>query len=81
MLLCGAQAVLQTSHETLEELHNVCALHADSTLRLPPVRSLTRFSSLRILNLHEKSALCADWSPRLPVSLQSLTIVVAQGGG
>ncbi len=76
----GAQAILQTSHETLEELHHVCAPKAADSLRLPPVRSLTRFGALRSLTLHENSPRCAEWPSRLPVSLQTLTMAVAQGG-
>jgi len=33
---CGAaQAVLETSHETLEELHHLCVAKVDTALRLP----------------------------------------------
>ncbi len=73
----AAQAILETCHETLEELHHLCVAKVDTALRLPPVRSLTRFGALRSLTLHEHPSLCAYWLRRVPVSLQSLTLVVA----
>jgi len=70
--------VLQTSRETLEELHHVCAAKADRLWALRD-QGLTRFCALRSLTLHEYPQLCIHWLPRVPVSLQSFTIVVAPG--
>ncbi len=41
-----------------------------------PSLGLTRFSALRSLTLHEVPALASFWLSRLPLSLESLTIVV-----
>jgi len=72
--ICAAQGMLQTSRQTLQELHNVCGpktsrLWADRTL------GLTRFGSLRSLTLCEHPSLCAHWLSRLPLSLQSLKMI------
>jgi len=68
--------MLQTSCQTLEELHNVCG-PSIGRLWADPSLGLTRFGVLRSLTLREVPALGSYWLSRLPLSLERLTIVVA----
>ncbi len=69
------QAMLQTSQQTLEELHNISGPKV-ARLWADPSLGLMRFGNLRSLTLCELPAFGSLWMPRLPVSLQSLTIAV-----
>ena len=71
-----AQAMLQRSRETLEELHHVCGPKIGRYWADPSL-SLAQFGVLRSLTLREIPELVTVWLSRLPVSLERRTIDVA----
>ncbi len=70
--------MLQTSRQTLEELHHVCG-PSIGRLWADPSLGLARFGVLRSLTLRDVPALGSFWLSRLPLSLEHLTIVEAPG--
>ena len=70
----GPQGVLETSRQTLEELHNVY-LPADGLLWAEPSLGLAHFGVLRRLTLCECMPPGVMLLSRLPLSLQSLTLL------
>ena len=67
--------MLQTSRQTLEELHHASG-PSIGRLWADPSMGLTRFGVLRSLTLREAPALGSFWLSRLPISLESLNVVV-----
>ena len=73
-----AQDLLQTSRQTLEELHWVC-IPGNGPAWDDRTKGFARFGALRSLTLCEWVPPCTEVLARLPLSLQELTIAARPG--